>query len=68
MRCLLGTSIISNVTKPAPCDSLLAWRADQSDQDLYISALTVAEIQRGVLETPAGKRRQQLEDWFADSG
>ncbi len=65
MRFLLDTNIISNVTKPAPSDALLAWMADQSDQDLYISSLTVAEIQRGVLEKPAGKRRQQLEAWFA---
>jgi predicted nucleic acid-binding protein len=65
MRFLLDTNIISNVTKPAPSDALLAWMADQSDQDLYISALTLAEIHRGVLETPAGKRRQQLQAWFA---
>jgi predicted nucleic acid-binding protein len=65
MRFLLDTNIISNVTKPAPSDALLEWMADQSDQDLYISSLTVAEIQRGVLEKPAGKRRQQLEAWFA---
>jgi predicted nucleic acid-binding protein len=65
MRFLLDTTIISNVTKPAPSDALIAWMADQSDQDLYISSLTVAEIQRGVLETPAGKRRQQLQAWFA---
>jgi toxin FitB len=65
MRFLLDTNIISNVTKPAPSDALLVWMADQSDQDLYISSLTVAEIQRGVLEKPTGKRRQQLEAWFA---
>jgi predicted nucleic acid-binding protein len=65
MRFLLDTNIISNVTKPAPSEALLAWMADQSDHDLYISSLTVAEIQRGVLEKPAGKRRQQLEAWFA---
>jgi predicted nucleic acid-binding protein len=64
MRFLLDTNIISNVTRPAPSDALLAWMADQSDQDLYIASLTVAEIQRGVLEKPAGKR-QQLEAWFA---
>jgi predicted nucleic acid-binding protein len=65
MRFLLDTNIISNVTKPAPSEALLAWMADQSDQDLYISSLTVAEIQRGVLEKPSGKRRQQLEAWFS---
>jgi predicted nucleic acid-binding protein len=32
---------------------------------LFISALTVAEIQRGVLQKPAGKKRQALESWFS---
>lgn len=65
MRFLLDTNIISNVTKPTPSGALLAWMADQADQDLYISALTVAEIRRGVLEKPVGKRRRELEAWFA---
>lgn len=39
--------------------------AEQSDDDLYIASLTVAEIWRGVLEKPAGKRRRDLEAWFS---
>jgi predicted nucleic acid-binding protein len=65
MRFLLDTNIISNVTKPTPSEGLMAWMADQSDEDLYISSLTVAEIHRGVLEMPAGRRRRELEAWFA---
>ena len=64
MRYLLDTNVISNITKASPSESLLAWMADQNDDDLYISSLTVAEIRRGVLEKPAGKRRDQLEAWF----
>ena len=40
------------------------WR-NSTERDLYISSLAVAEIQRGVLEKPAGRRKQQLEAWFA---
>ena len=65
MRYLLDTNILRNVTKPAPSESLVAWMAEQVDQDLFISSLTVAEIRRGVLEKPAGKRRDQLEAWFS---
>ena len=63
-RYLLDTNIISNVTKPEPSEALTAWMSRQSDQDLFISSLTVAEILRGVLELPAGKRRRLLEEWF----
>ncbi len=65
MRYLLDTNIISNIAKAKPSESLLAWLAEQNDDDLYISALTLAEIRRGVLEKPAGKRRVELEAWFA---
>lgn len=65
MRFLLDTNIISNITKPAPAASLVAWMAEQADEDLFIASLTVAEIRRGVLEKPAGRRRAELEAWFA---
>ena len=64
MRYLLDTNIISNFTKPTPSESLVAWMAEQSDEDLFIASLTVAELRRGVLEKPAGKRRDQLDAWF----
>jgi predicted nucleic acid-binding protein len=64
-RCLLDTNIISNVTKPVPSERLVAWMSEQSDEDLFISALTVAEIWRGILEKPPGKKRNELERWFS---
>ncbi len=65
MRYLLDTNIISDIAKPAPSESLLAWMSEQIDEDLFIASLTVAEIRRGVLEKPAGKRRDALEAWFS---
>lgn len=67
-RYLLDTNIISHVTKPSPSEPLLAWMADQADEDLFIASLTVAEIWRGVLEKPAGRKRDRLEAWFAGPG
>ena len=39
--------------------------ANQADEDRFISSLTVAEIRRGILEKPRGRKRDQLEAWFA---
>ena len=64
-RYLLDTNIISNVVKPKPSESLMAWLAEQRDEDLFISSLTVAEIRRGILEKPRGKKRDALDAWFA---
>ena len=64
-RRLLDTDIIGSVTKPVPSEALVAWMAEQSDEDLFISSLTVAEIRRGILEKPPGKKRRELERWFS---
>jgi len=64
-RYLLDTNIISNVTKPRPSGALLAWMAGQADEGLFIASLTVAEIRRGILAKPAGKKRKELERWFS---
>src|SRR6266849_10480101 len=65
MRYLLDTNIISNITKPEPSESLITWMAEQADEDLFIASLTVAELRRGVLEKPAGKKRRGLDSWFS---
>jgi predicted nucleic acid-binding protein len=63
-RYLLDTNIVSNVIKPEPSTSLLTWMAAQQDDDLYISAMTIAEIHRGILQKSPGKKRNALEAWF----
>lgn len=64
-RYLLDTNIISNTVKPTPSSSLLTWMEAQRDDDLFISSLTVAEIHRGILALPEGRRREALSAWFA---
>src|ERR1700735_383982 len=39
----------------------------QKDDDLFIASLTVAEIRRGILEKPHGKKRDALDTWFSGS-
>ena len=58
-------NIISDVIKPEPSKSLLAWMGTQRDDDLFIATLTIAEIRRGILEKPKGKKRNALDAWFA---
>ena len=64
-RYLLDTNIISIVTKPIPSEPLVAWMGEQADEDLFICSLTIAEIRRGLLEKPAGKKRREPERWFS---
>jgi predicted nucleic acid-binding protein len=64
-RYLLDTNIICDLVKPAPATSLLAWMAEQTNTDLFIASLTLAEIRRGILEKAAGRKRDVLEAWFS---
>lgn len=63
-RYLLDTNIISNVVKSQPSQSLLAWMGAQRDEQLFIASLTLAEIRRGILEKPSGRKRTALDAWF----
>lgn len=64
-RYLLDTNIVSNLVKTARSASLLEWMSAQADEDLFVASMTVAEIWRGVLRLPTGRRRKDLETWFA---
>nr|WP_210293772.1 PIN domain-containing protein [Rhizobium sp. BK491] len=61
---MLDTNIISNTIKPEPSPHLARWLGDQVDGDLFIAASTIAEIQRGILIMPTGRKRDDLEAWF----
>lgn len=64
-RFLLDTNIVSEAVKPRLSPALLAWLGGQPDVELHICTLTIAEIRRGILEKEAGRRRRELEAWFA---
>ena len=64
-RYLLDTNIISNIVKPQPSEALLAWWIEQKDENLFVASLTIAEIRRGILEKPRGKKRDALDAWFS---
>lgn len=61
---LLDSNIISDVTKPFPSQSLVAWMTEHADEDLFIASITIAEVWRGILEKPTGRKRRELEQWF----
>lgn len=63
-RYLLDTNIISDLVRPTPSAALLSWMRTKADEDLFIASLTLAEIRRGILCKPPGRKRRQLEAWF----
>ena len=63
---LLDTNIISELRKPKPHGGVVAWVSAQNAESLYISAMTIAELQRGIELTrdQDTERAVQIEDWL----
>jgi toxin FitB len=57
---LIDTNVISELNKPLPSPAVLDWFARTPAQQIYISSVTLCEIEFGLALMPAGKRRDTL--------
>jgi toxin FitB len=61
---LLDTNCISEVVRLTPDPRVTAWIEAVEESLLYLSALTMGEIRKGLAALPQGKRRSRLETWL----
>ena len=59
---LLDTNVLSELMKAKPAPEVVAWIDQQPAGQLYISAITVAEILYGIARLPDGKRKTSFAD------
>jgi predicted nucleic acid-binding protein len=57
---ILDTNVISELMRPAPAPQVLAWVDAQPARDLFITAITQAEILTGLAPLPPGRRKNAL--------
>ena len=57
---LLDTNIVSEMMKPAPQPSVVAWLDRQDEAGLFICAPVLAELRYGSELLPRGRRRNEL--------
>lgn len=66
-RYLLDTNVVSELRKPRPHGGVVAWLESLDDAQLYLSAVTLGEIQAGIEMTreqdPA--KALHIEEWLA---
>ena len=60
MSIILDTNVVSEWTKPAPNLAVVAWWNRQTLADVFITAITEAELRYGLAIMPAGRRRDRL--------
>lgn len=68
---LLDTNIISELMRPKPQPTVVQWLNNQDALEVYISAITIAEIEYGLKVLPEGQKRWGLKqkfDWLIAQG
>ena len=63
---LLDTNVVSETRKPKPHGGVMAWLDAQESNALFISAMTIGELQRGVEVTREQDENKaaQIESWL----
>ena len=64
MTYLLDTNVVSEWVKPRPNGNVIAWLAEASEDEIFISVCTFAELRFGVASMARGKRRDHLDEWL----
>jgi predicted nucleic acid-binding protein len=61
---LLDTNVVSEWAAPRPNGNVIAWLAEASEDEIFISVCTFAELRFGVASMAKGKRRDRLDAWL----
>lgn len=61
---LLDTNVLSETVRPQPDAAVMAWLDSLQAEQLYISVLTLGELQKGVRLLADGKRGKTLSAWL----
>ncbi len=66
IKYLLDTNVISELRKPKPHGAVLAWITSLRDGQLYLSAVTLGELQAGVerTRTQNPSKAREIEMWM----
>jgi toxin FitB len=60
---LLDTCLISELVKKEPNGAVVAWLDGRDEQSLFLSALTIGELQKGISKLSGGVRKDGLQAW-----
>lgn len=63
---LVDTNVVSELRKPKPHGAVVAWFKTQSDDQLFLSAVTIGEVQAGIerVRENDSHKALELESWL----
>jgi predicted nucleic acid-binding protein len=65
MTYLVDANVLSEPTKPVPSSKVVEWLS-VNEQNLVVDSIILGKLCVGILALPRGRKRTQLERWFAD--
>lgn len=66
MKYLLDTCIISEIIKPKPNKNVISWMKNVNEDSLYLSVLTLGEIEKGIEKAKDLTRKRNLQLWVEE--
>ena len=63
MKYLLDTCLISELVKKEPNPAVVSWLDEQEEQALFLTVLTLGELQKGISKLPDGAKKDELQAW-----
>jgi predicted nucleic acid-binding protein len=64
MNYLLDTCVVSELISRQPNSQVLDWLRNLPSERIFLSVLTIGEIQRGIKKLPDSNRKQELSEWL----
>ena len=62
---LLDTCVLSELAKVRPAIPVIEWFEAQEEASLFLSVLTLGELQKGIEKCPEPDRRARLQAWLS---
>lgn|SRR5574341_724318 len=64
MNFLLATCVFAEYQNQKPNQKVISWVDSQTEESLFISVLTIGEIEKGIAKLSVSKRRSYLREWL----
>jgi len=64
MKYLLDTCVISELVKPTPNRKVVDWINELPSEALFLCAITIGEVRKGLTKLPDSKKKERLTLWL----
>jgi predicted nucleic acid-binding protein len=66
MKYLIDTCVISEIVAKQPNERVIEWIDSVDPEQVYLSVVTIGELQKGIERLPTSKRKAALTEWLHD--